>query len=610
MKLVFDIESDGLLEEITTIWCIVCIDPATKKEYCFSDHDETLPSIQEGLDFLQKADVLIGHNIIGYDIPAIKLVSGIDLIEKKCYDTLIMSQMLRYKRTHRHGLKGWGEKLGDNKIDYNDWTKYTKEMLEYCIQDVSLNVKVYEKLVEEFQVLHAPFPLIAKGLEVEHDVAKFNTIVREQGWNFDTVKAKATLKMLKDRAKEIEDTIEPQLGTHKQYIDKEPKTAKFKKDGTFTAVTVRLLSEYFGREILPTDTHVINVGQTFQRSIVKQTKLGQLDMVKDWLLSIGWKPDDYTRKKTPNGWVNVGPKFTETSLSKLGEVGTMLGEYYTLRNRISVIESWIEGLKDGRIHGNMWTIGTPSFRARHEVIVNLPGVHATYGRELRELFAADEGDLIVGADSSGNQLRGLCHYVNNEEFTQEVIYGDQHQRNADALGCSRSVAKSFLYAYLFGAGDAKLGQVLTGKSNANVGKKARDDFSSAIQGLSMIKNKVEGEWNRKNATQGAGWVHGLDGRPVFINSEHQCLNYLLQSAEGITCKAAVSYQMKKIKEEGLRAKPRIFYHDETAWSVHPDDAERVGQILKDSFKEAPKWFGIECMDGGDPMIGTTYADVH
>jgi hypothetical protein len=395
------------------------------------------------------------------------------------------------------------------------------------------------------------------------------------------------------------------------FIDKEPKTPKFKKNGEYNAVTVRLLSDWLGKVVLPTDTHLMPAGLTFQRSKVVQTKLGQIELVKEWLIeSKGWKPDEYTRKKTARGWINVAPKFTETSLSKLGEVGTMLGQYYTLRNRISVMESWFEQLKNGRIHGNMWTIGTPSFRARHEVIVNLPGVHAAWGRELRECFAADEGDLIVGADSSGNQLRGLCHYVGNAEFTKEVIFGDQHQRNADALGCSRSVAKSFLYAYLFGAGDSKLGQVLTGKSNPKVGKQARANFASAIQGLDQIKKQVEGEWNRKQNTQGNGWVHGLDGRPVFINSEHQCLNYLLQSAEGITCKAAVSYQMQKIKEEGLRAKPRIFYHDEAAWSVHPDDADRVGQILKDSFKEAPKWFGVECMDGGDAMIGTSYADVH
>ena len=157
MKLVFDIESNGLLEEISTIWCIVCQNVDTKEIISFSDHDDTLQSTQAGLDYLQAADVLIGHNIIGYDIPAIKIVTGIDLLDKKCYDTLIMSQMLRYKRNHRHGLKGWGEKLGDSKLDYSDWTRYTPEMLTYCIQDVELNTQVYEELVKEFKQFHAKF---------------------------------------------------------------------------------------------------------------------------------------------------------------------------------------------------------------------------------------------------------------------------------------------------------------------------------------------------------------------------------------------------------------------------------------------------------------------
>ena len=201
----------------------------------------------------------------------------------------------------------------------------------------------------------------------------------------------------------------------------------------------------------------------------------------------------------------------------------------------------------------MWTIGTPTFRCRHEVIVNLPAVTAPWGRELRELFRADAGERLVGADSSGNQLRGLCHYVSNPDFTREVIYGDQHQRNADALGCSRPIAKSYLYAYLFGAGDAKLGQVLTGKANPSAGKKSREDFAKGIKGLGELKKKLSYLWKANN-----GFFPALDGRPVFCPAEHQTLNYLLQSAEGITCKAALSYAMRKIKDEGLRAQPRLF----------------------------------------------------
>jgi len=218
--------------------------------------------------------------------------------------------------------------------------------------------------------------------------------------------------------------------------------------------------------------------------------------------------------------------------------------------------------------------------------------------------------VVVGADSSGNQLRGLCHYVGNEEFTNEVIYGDQHQRNADALGCSRPVAKSYLYAYLFGAGDGKLGQVLSGKSNATIGRESREKFASSIKGLQELRDKLGKAWKNTHYTQGEGWFPAVDGRPIFCPAEHQTLNYLLQSMEGISCKAAIAYAMEKIEAEGLRAEPRLFYHDEQAWVSHPDDADRVGEILKESFKEAPKQFGIDCMDGGDYVKGTSYADVH
>ena len=257
----------------------------------------------------------------------------------------------------------------------------------------------------------------------------------------------------------------------------------------------------------------------------------------------------------------------------------------------------------------MWTIGTPTFRCRHEVIVNLPGVHAAWGKELRELFIPEDNWKVVGADSSGNQLRGLCHYVKNDDFTQEVIYGDQHQRNAEILNCSRPTAKNYLYAYLFGAGDAKLGNILTGKPNAAAGKASADAFGKGIKGLAELKDKVKSFYN-KTSYSGDGWFPALDGRPIFANSDHQCLNYLLQSAEGITCKAALSYSMRKINEEQLRAEPRLFYHDEIAYVAHPDDSARVGEILQESFREAPKTFGVECMDGGDYIIGESYADVH
>jgi len=521
-----------------------------------------------------------------------------------------MSQTLRYKRSHKHGLKGWGEAISNSKIEYDDWSGYSKEMLRYCKQDVMLNVDIFMRLIDEFNKLAEKKPLIKEGLRIEHDAALFNQRVKERGWKFDSEKAASNLERMQNRMGEIERTIEPKLGTRKVYIDKEPKTPKFVKNGDYNSHTVRWLSEYYGKEVKPSDTHVHAAGVPFQRYKTEKVTLGSMELVKEWLLTIGWKPDEYQKKKVGFEWVTMGPKLTSTSLAKLGEIGEMVDEYYTLRNRTSVISGWISQLRDGRIHGNMWTIGTPTFRARHEVIVNLPAVTAAWGKELRELFIADEGYIVVGADSSGNQLRGLCHYVGNAEFTNEVIYGDQHQRNADALGCSRPVAKSYLYAYLFGAGDGKLGQVLSGQSNASIGKRSRADFAKGIKGLEELKAKLSKTWKHTFHTQGDGWFPALDGRPVFCPAEHQTLNYLLQSAEGITCKAAVSYAMRKIDEEKLRAEPRLFYHDEIAYVSHPDDAARVGEILQESFAEGPKIFGVTCMDGGAPVTGGSYADVH
>lgn len=611
MRYVYDIETNGLLKEADTIWCLVAHNLDTGNTLKYSDHDSSLPSISDGISVLRNAALLIGHNIIGFDNAVIKKLYGVDLSGSvKCHDTLIMSQVLSYKRKHKHGLKGWGEFISNSKIEYDDWSGYSKEMLRYCVQDVMLNVDVYHRLTEEFKRLAARKPSIKEGMQVEHDTAIFNAIVREEGWNFDVDKAKHNLSRMEERMAEIETIIHPQLGTRKVYIDKTPKTPKYKKNGCYTAVTVRLLSEFLGREITESDTHEMAPGTEFQRYRIEPVTLGSMDLVKEWLLTIGWKPDEYQKKKVGFEWVTMGPKLTTTSLEKLGETGKMIDEYYTIRNRASVVAGWLDQVKDGRLHGNMWTIGTPTFRARHEVIVNLPAVTAGWGKELRELFIADDGWKVVGADSSGNQLRGLCHYVDNKDFTNEVIYGDQHQRNADALGCSRSVAKTYLYAYLFGAGDAKLGATLTGKANSAVGKKSREDFARSIKGLQELRDKLSKIWRQTQNAHGDGWFPGLDGRPIFCSSDHQTLNYLLQSAEGITCKAAVSYAMKKINEEGLRAKPRIFYHDELAYTAHPEDAARVGEILQEAFREGPKAFGVTCMDGGDYVIGESYADVH
>jgi len=604
MRLVFDIETDGI--EATQIWCIVAKDVDTNTLYKFSDYDKNCLSLDNGYSLLENADALIGHNIIGYDLSVIKRLTGNDLFNKKLYDTWIMSQVLNYKRKHKHGLGSWGEALGYSKFEFNEWDKYTKEMLTYCVRDVDLNHKVFDVLMEEFKLQVKTKPLIAEGLRVEHDAAIFEELVRSKGWLFDIDKAKSLHSEMSKELEDIESRVHPKLPEMTIWVDKQPKTAKYTKKGDFTAVTRRLLTEYLGYEPSIEDW---KPEKEFQRSYQTQVTLGNMEEVKEYLYTIGWKPDDWNYKKVGYEFHKTSPKLTSTSLALLGDIGYDIDKYYTTRSRKSILEGWLKEVKGNRLHGRMWVIGTPTFRARHEVITNLPSVEAAWGREMRSLFIAEKGYRIVGADSAGNQMRALCHYIGDDKFTKEVTNGDIHSYNANILGSSRGDAKRWLYAYLFGGGGKKLGTILTGKPDAKAGDSSKRKYQSAIPGLGQIKAKLDKIYNQTRSGYGDAFIPALDGRRVYVSSAHQSLNYLLQSAEAITCKAAISYATNLITLEKLDAYPVIFYHDEMAWVAHEAHAERVRQICIEAFREAPKRFGVTCMNG-DGVIGNCYADVH
>jgi len=406
---------------------------------------------------------------------------------------------------------------------------------------------------------------------------------------------------------DIESRIHPQLPEMTIWIDKQPKLAKYTKKGAFTAVTKRLLTESLNGEEpceMEWDPEL-----EFQRSYTTQVTLKNMEEIKEWLYTIGWKPDDWNYKKVGYEFHRISPKLTTTSLEVLGSMGQDVDRYYTTKSRCAILRGWLEACKEGRLHGKMWVIGTPTFRARHEVITNLPSVEAAWGKEMRSLFICEEGYKIVGADSAGNQMRALCHYIGDDKFTKEVTSGDIHTYNANILGSSRGDAKRWLYAYLFGGGGKKLGSILTGKPDDKAGNASKQKYQSAIPGLGTIKAKLDTIFNKTKNGYGDAFIPALDGRRVYVNSAHQALNYLLQSAEAITCKAAVGYAMRKIEAEKLDAYPVIFYHDEMAWVAKESDAERVKEICVESFGEAPKDFNVTCM-GGDGVIGNCYADVH
>ena len=614
-KLIWDLETNGLIPEVDTIWCLVMQDITTKEIYSYSDFDDNLPSLEEGLQKLLEADLIAGHNIIGYDLPVLKRLLGWEpRPSQTVWDTLLMSQLCMFQRTHRHGLAGWGEFFKYPKGDYNDWTNYNQEMLTYCIQDVTLNTKVYERLSREASIQIKARPQFKQALNLEHDFAIVNAEITAKGWLFNMPKAKELKENLTWKLHAIEDELEPQLGSVCMLKGSKEVDKIVKKNGDY----YKLITDWYD---LAVDTKASEsfITGPFSRIEFSEVRLGQLAEVKKYLSDIGWKPDDWTFKKVKGKWIKMSPKLTDSSLEPLGIVGSMISDYYMLRQRLSMVDNWIEMVAkwgDGRLHGDMFTIGTPSFRCRHRGIVNIPGVHSEYGKDLRALLTCERGHRLVGADSAGNQFRGLAHYMGDDEFTSSVVVGkesdgtDAHSRNAAILGISRTKAKSFIYAYLFGAGVAKLGEVITGLKSPKAGKLADAKFKAAFPKLKDLKDSLISEYNHNKMKTGIGFIIGADGRRVIVSSEHQLLNYLLQTLEGITCKSALVYQYKKIKELGIEGTyPILFYHDETAWVTPTKHAKTVLDISIAGFREGPKSVGVTCMDG-DGKIGINYAEIH
>ena len=274
---------------------------------------------------------------------------------------------------------------------------------------------------------------------------------------------------------------------------------------------------------------------------------------------------------------------------------------------------------NGMLHGDCMVIGTPSMRSRHSIIVNVPSVDSPWGKEMRSLFKCNDNWKLIGCDSSGNQARGLAHYLGDDEYIHTLLNGDIHQYNADMLTkvlmdmgvvyeVKRSQAKRVLYAFLFGASGTKLWSYIFGNMDEANGKKLKSGFLKAVPGFKDLLTKLESVYG-KTSQYGNGYIPSAAGNRIYVDSFHKLLVYLLQSAEKITCSSALMLTMERLEAENIPYMPCIFYHDEIDFQVPEEFAERAAEIGKQAFADGPKLFGINIMSG-DAKIGNTWYDVH
>ena len=597
MRLVIDIETDGFLDVLTTIHCIVAYDLDTTTLYRFNPKE-----ISDGIKLMQDAEVLIAHNGIKFDVPAIQKLYP-DFKPRRVIDTLVCSRLIwsnirdidftHVKQTlpprlfGSHSLKAWGYRLGELKGEYgqqdNAWDVYTPEMLTYCEQDVRVTVNLYNKILGKRYSQQA--------LDLEHSVAELMWKQECNGFVFDEKKAQSLYIDLAEQRAVIWNELyslfpswviaEGEKRPTRTLNYKDPIKADRTMNAPFTVIKIV--------EFNPSSrAHISN------RLVNKY----------------GWNPKDFTD--------NGQAKIDETILSKLPyPEAKHVAKYFMLQKRLGQLaegnQGWLRVCANGKIHGSVNTNNAATGRATHSHpnLAQIPSMRAAYGKECRELFTVPKGWKLMGADASGLELRALAGYMaiyDDGAYVDVVLDGDIHTVNQVAAGlATRDQAKTFIYAFLYGGGDQLIGELVGG--GAKEGKRIKKSFLDKTPALKKLREAVSKAAER-------GYVKALDGRQIHIRSPHAALNFLLQSAGAIICKQWLVEFENEMQAQGYTHGWNGDYclcawvHDEIQVAVREDLAHKVGEIAVQTIQRVTEVFNFKCPLDGEFNIGSSWAETH
>jgi len=660
VKLLFDIETNGLLDTLTTIHCLVIKDADSGQVW--SLHGGT---IKDGLALLQQADELIGHNIIKFDIPAIQKLYPTFSPRAKLLDTLVLSRLLwpqieesdyalvskgvlPKKLLGRYSLEAFGYRLRKWKGDYaqiaqeqgvDPWGAWSSEMQEYCEQDVEVTQELYKRArhvwagydsqtnqkLKQAERQHSPpstvplIPYADKAIWLEMEVAKILSWQENWGFAFDRQAGERLYVTLLEERTRLETQLKTIFGSWIE-ADGDPVVVKRTRRTTCKVTKAKVLYEEGARY---SKIKFVDFNPASTRHIARcLTKI------------YGWQPQEFT----PSGI----PKLDEAVLSKLPfDEAKLLTRYMVINKRIGQLaegrQAWLKQERQGRIHGSVMTVGAVTRRMTHSSpnMAQVPTTGAAFGEECRALFTASQGYVLVGCDADALELRCLAGYMAKYDggaYIDTILKGDKsqgtdmHSVNTRALGLDpaktypveakfingRDIAKVWFYAFLYGAGDHKLGSIMgatgTDRQVMNAGKKSRERFLASLPALKTLTEQV------KHRAKTRGFLIALDGGKLEVRSQHAALNTLLQSAGAIIMKQALVILVADLQDKGLiHGRDYGFcanVHDEWQIDVKPQYVETVMELAEDSIDKAGKVLNFACPLKGNAAQGMTWRDTH
>lgn len=589
MRLIFDIETDGLLDTISKVHCIVAKDIETQKVYSFTP-DET----EEGVKLLLKAKQLIGHNIQDFDIPALEKIFKVKF-KNELVDTLLISRLIWTDIKDRdfkekivpsqligkHSLDAWGYRLGKRKGDYlkkNGFENWTPEMQEYCENDVEVTYLFYLKILQQNYSDDA--------IDIEHRFAYWIRKQEHQGVNFDLTSAEKLFVFLTKRRLELEQ----QLTQVFQPIEKHVDTLIPKRDNKTLGYVKGVPVKKF---------KLVEFNPNSRDHIAERLQL-----------KYNWKPLEFT----PTG----KPEVNERILNNLKyPEAKILAEHFMIQKRLGQLsdgeQSYLKLVtKENKIHGKIITNGAVTGRctANSPNLQQVVSSSSPYGKEMRSLFVSPNGFRMLGIDFSGLELRVLGHYLHsfdNGKFIQELLEGDIHTANQRAIGLTnRNQAKTFIYAYIYGAGNEKLGLITGG--NSKEGKRLRDNFEQKLPALKYLKQAVSNAYHNKK------FLKGLDNRKLMCRSEHSALNTLIQSAGAIIVKKGTILLNEKLHKNnfvwGEDYAMVLHIHDEMQFIVKENRVDEFKTIAGSIFDDTQIAMNFRCKLDGEIKVGQNWSETH
>ena len=562
-------------------------------------------------------------------------------------------------RVGGHSLAAWGKRLGFPKIKFDDFTQYTEKQMDYCVQDTRVNDKMLDVLVKEYH----DFNYSDEAIEMEHMCHHLLMEQTKAGFSLNKTRANTLVKQTSELIDEYLNELHKIFPKQNKFVEKY--TPRFNKDGSMSGGSKKKLLNWIHKENDDDETYDLFIEEEFNPSSPKQ--------VGERLMSLGWNPRKFTATGQASTSKDVIGEAIDFLAKKAPEV-EVLRKYNIVADRNSKAKKWLTLAEEtGRVHGSVNHVGPWTHRCSHfdDNMANIArvrlddkgkpikGLEGDYGWDCRHCWVPQDGWVLVGCDAAGIQLRALAHYMNDPEYIKEVCEGDVHVANQKAAGIKdRPTAKTFIYAWLLGAGDEKIGQIVgvepeeyealfkdaknekrwnrfvkhnkgkmgekdnllwwvSGKLRSEDRKVDQETVAIILKGYYTKKKFLEAlpalrqfkEVEIKKAAQ-RGYMLGLDGRKIWVPSEHLAMGAYLQGFEAVIMKKAMVLYQQRLNEKGIIFNQLGFIHDELQVETTPEHADIVGQTIVDSIIDAGVLLNSKCPLDGEYKIGSSWGETH